>query len=70
MIIIIYSVGSSNSPVISYALNHIKENTKFDLNIITIIRKSDEYKLNQLKKSGFSTFETNHILGLKMNRNS
>jgi GNAT superfamily N-acetyltransferase len=59
-----------NQSMIDYALNHIKENAKFDLNVITIIRKSDENKLNQLKKSGFSIFETSHILGLKMDKNS
>ncbi len=56
-------------PLINYALNHIKDNTSFDLNTITIIRKNDENLLDLLKSFGFETFETDHILGLKFNEN-
>ena len=56
-------------PLINYALNHIKDNTSFDLNTITIIRKDDENLLDLLKSFGFETFETDHILGLKFNEN-
>lgn len=55
------------SPLISYAMNHIKNNTKYNLNTITIIRKSDEQQYQQLKKNGFVVFETNHILGININ---
>ncbi len=57
-------------PLINYALNHIKDNTAFDLNTITLIRKTDENLLGTLKNVGFETFETDHILGLKFNKNS
>ncbi|MGC9781166.1 MAG: GNAT family N-acetyltransferase [Candidatus Heimdallarchaeota archaeon] len=56
-------------PLISYALNHIKDNTSFDLNTITMIRKVDEYLLETLNNFGFATFETDHILGLKFHKN-
>ncbi|MHA1123979.1 MAG: hypothetical protein ACTSPC_14405 [Candidatus Heimdallarchaeota archaeon] len=52
-------------PLINYALNHIKNNTDFDLNTITLIRKTDENLLGTLKSIGFEVFETDHILGLK-----
>ncbi len=56
-------------PLINYALNHIKDNTSFDLNTISIIRKDDENLLDLLISFGFETFETDHILGLKFNEN-
>ncbi|NHJ48451.1 MAG: GNAT family N-acetyltransferase [Asgard group archaeon] len=56
------------APLINYALNHIKDNTKFDLNTITIIRKSDNNQYKHLKNNGFNVFETNHILGIKLNK--
>ncbi|NHK31137.1 MAG: GNAT family N-acetyltransferase [Asgard group archaeon] len=56
------------SVLINMALNQIKNNSKSDLNIITIIRKSDENQFLQLKKNGFEVFETNHLLGIKINQ--
>jgi len=56
-------------PLLNYALNHIKNNTSFDLNTITIIRKDDEHLFRSLKNFGFDIFETDHILGLKFNEN-
>lgn len=56
-------------PIINYALNHIKNNTSFDLNTISIIRKADEHLLDSLEDFGFDIFETDHILGLKFNEN-
>ncbi|MBK5114455.1 MAG: GNAT family N-acetyltransferase [Candidatus Heimdallarchaeota archaeon] len=56
-------------PLINYALNHIKSNTAFELNTITMIRKTDEHLLNSLKNFGFDIFETDHVLALKFNEN-
>ena len=56
-------------PLVNYALNHIKENTTFDLNTITLIRKANENLLGTLKNFGFEIFETDHILGLKFSDN-
>ncbi len=52
--------------LINFALNNINNKAKFKLNIITIIRKSDNNQLIQLEKNAFKVFETNHILGIKI----
>jgi len=54
-------------PLISYALEYLKNNSKLEINTVTMIRKPDSTILRALKKSGFSVFETDHLLGLKFN---
>jgi ribosomal protein S18 acetylase RimI-like enzyme len=51
--------------LIRYAINQIKNKSSLNINTITIVRKSDEYLVDNLLESGFEIFETNHILGLK-----
>ncbi len=54
-------------PLISFALDYLKNNSELDINTVTMIRKSDSTILEAMKKSRFTVFETDHLLGLKMN---
>lgn len=57
-------------PIIKYALNYLKNNSKYELNTVTIIRKTDSTILKTMLKLGFTVFETDHRLGLKMNKDN
>jgi len=55
-------------PIISYALDYLKNNSERDLNTVTMIRKTDSTIMEAMKKLGFTVFETDHRLGLKMDK--
>jgi len=55
-----------SEPLIGFALEYIRNNAKDDLNTVTMIRKSDTKLLKSLQKFSFTIFETDHLLGLKM----
>ncbi|MFW9922932.1 MAG: GNAT family N-acetyltransferase [Candidatus Thorarchaeota archaeon] len=52
--------------MVKFALNKIKENSSFNVNTIITCRKSDTNQLKVLLDNGFSEFEINHLLGLKI----
>jgi len=55
-------------PLISFALDYLKNNSELEINTVTMIRRSDSTILEAMKKSGFTVFETDHLLGLKMDQ--
>ncbi|MHA1244683.1 MAG: GNAT family N-acetyltransferase [Candidatus Heimdallarchaeota archaeon] len=55
-------------PLISFALDYLKNKSELNINTITMIRKSDSTILETMKKFGFTVFETDHLLGLKMDQ--
>jgi len=55
-------------PLISFALDYLKNKSELDINTVTMIRMSDSTILETMKKFGFTVFETDHLLGLKMDQ--
>ena len=56
------------SAMIGYALNYINKNSIYELNTITEVRKSNSLLLEELQNYGFVSFETDHLLALKMDK--
>lgn len=56
-------------PLIIYSLNFISNNSTLDLITITETRNTDEFLIKTLNEFGFSTYETDHMMALKINQN-
>jgi ribosomal protein S18 acetylase RimI-like enzyme len=59
-------VEQLTEPLLAYGLSYIKDKGSLNHNVISEVRNIDEIKLKMFKQIGFTEFERDHLLGLKL----